>query len=186
MLPVLRAAADQFIFDIATLKHIAELAGEAGLDSVCEATGWTVRQTLAHLAGAMEGYAAAIESGTGAGQAPAEFDAAVPVAEIFDRYDRARDRVTAAFERFGAAPLAPVPPVVDDFDQWMDHIPRHSIDLLEALPGVRLDALVLNWAMYHDFSDDPAWLARRLAIVKVLREELEAARPKRKRNKKED
>ena len=40
--------------------------------------------------------------------------------------------------------------------------------------------------MFHDFSADPSWVARRRAIVKVIREEYEAARPKRKRKKKED
>ncbi len=186
MLPVLRAAADQFIFDIATLKHVADLAGDEGLERSCEATGWTVRQTLIHLAASMEGYAEVLEPASGSGQPAVEFGQAMPTVEIFERYDRARDRVIAAFERFDATRPAANPPVFATIGPWVDHIPRHSIDLLEALPGVRIDSLVLTWAMFHDFGGDPAWLARRRAIVKVIREEYEAARPKRKRKKKED
>ena len=62
MLTPFRAAADRIIFDVANLRYLLGQLTPAGLDARSAATGWTVKETVAHLAEAEERHAAGLES----------------------------------------------------------------------------------------------------------------------------
>jgi hypothetical protein len=187
MSPGLRAAADSFIYDVAMLLHIAALLDDKALARTCPATGWTLRQTLGHLAVSYERYAGALERRLRGEYAPWEpVPSAVTVAAERDTaVDDLRRRMTAARQRIldalaavtpgiEASPLAEgFPPLSEVVEAWSRHGSGHAVDFLEAAPE-RADALMMNWA-YHPFpGEDPALDKRRrdlLSRLKAARED---------------
>jgi len=61
MIPAVRAVADRFILDTANVKYVAANLPAGSLERIVEETGWTIRQTLAHVAVSLENYANALK-----------------------------------------------------------------------------------------------------------------------------
>jgi hypothetical protein len=189
----LRALADRFIYDTATLQHALTLLDDAALGLRSEATGWTVRATFGHLCEAQEAYAAASARLAEGTAPPAEFEghdrdahrsalparhAATPAEELHARLAAGRADVVAALDR--------VPPNGNEPERdggaagWAGHARGHGLDLLEAVEALRVDAVVVTWALGQPF-DDPDLEKRRKALGPVVRKALQAARKRRKK-----
>jgi len=188
MTPEIRAAADRFILDTANVKYIAANLPPGGLEREVEGFGWTVRQLLAHIATNQGAYAVRL-AGVVAGEAPARvWDRAAgdrlndqaarrarktPSREIVRQLDEALVRIVATLEA--------LPPEAADGDlgdralaervtDWSKHSAEHGIDLIDALPELRFDPLMLNWLLYVDYTGDAAREARQHRLLEDLRE----------------
>lgn len=175
MTPEVRAIADRFIYEQATLKHIASLAPEGALDRPVPGTDWTVRQLLGHLAQSLNDYAEMVRKlAGGEPPIPQGWDPHAVNAETVARLEKAS--LTDLFQLFGSgindlvAELTAIPdgrveeqsgptPAMSTLQVLAGHCLTHAIPLVEALPEVRMDALVLNWLLYADFETDEgrAW-----------------------------
>jgi hypothetical protein len=203
MLPGLRAAADRVLFDVANLKYAVDvLDGE--LDARCPATGWTVRQTLAHLPDWLAFHASAVERWlANEPLVPEGWEIDAQNAEMVDRHtgttgaaivldlQAARDRLIRVYERVTVARAAePIPTargettVVALAEGATRHTIGHVLDLLEASPRLRSDLFLLNWALWDVVLTDADWMARRQHIVDDVQEQLKQ-RKKAKRKKKD-
>lgn len=173
MTPELRAIADRFIYETATLKHMTALIPEGAAERTVRGhmDGWTVRQLVAHLAEALHTYALFLDNLV-AGRPPefgveaAALDSPmshpdVPLIEVSRRFDSGI-RVLLdcfmgipdeAFEEDGIHGLGGV------LQSLNGHALRDAIDLVNALPEVRMDPLVLNWLLDAEFEDEAsqAW-----------------------------
>lgn len=184
----LRAAADAFIFDVAMLLHVADVLGEEGMERRCDASGWTTRQTLGHLAANYERYAATLEMRiAGAPALPArndpeaanpliaEAERTTPLAELVVRTAAARSRIVEALGLVTPGQeVAPIrkgaPPLLVVVTGWSGHGSSHALDFIEAAPELARDALVLNWAYYPQPGEPPSLGQRREAMLNRLRE----------------
>jgi uncharacterized damage-inducible protein DinB len=185
MTPEVRAVADRFIMDAANLKYLATRIPKGGLERPVEAVGWTVRQTIGHLVAWQERYARMIDdlladTPTAAGFDSDEFNAAAaeqarstPLPDLLGRLDLATARLLALFEG--------MPPGTEDREvaghrladllrPWSEHIAEHGIDLLDALPEVRFDPMILNWILYAVYSGDARRLERQVSLMADVRE----------------
>jgi uncharacterized damage-inducible protein DinB len=188
MTPEIRAAADRFILDTANVKYVATHLPPGGLEREVQGFGWTVRQLLAHIASNHERYAVRL-AGILAGEAPpATRDRAAgdrlndqaarrarktPSREIVRQLDESLVRIVASLDalppdaatrNLGGRPL---PERVTD---WSKHCAEHGIDLIDALPELRFDPLMLNWLLYVDYTGDTAREARQNQLLEDLRE----------------
>ncbi|MCL4242045.1 MAG: maleylpyruvate isomerase N-terminal domain-containing protein [Dehalococcoidia bacterium] len=170
MTPELRAILDRFMYEQATVTHIVTSMAPGGADRVLDGSGWTVRQLVAHLARAQEGYAAAISRWLAGEQVEgSDFDpdrtnaetakanAETPLPELLVRlrmslralfeafHGIADERLDGPFGAYGA---------LETFHAWERHYLDHGLDLLDAVPEVRYDPLVLNWILYAEFADE--------------------------------
>lgn len=196
MLPLLRAAADQLIYDIANVEALLEGVDDEGLALRCEATGWSVSETIAHLAHSQAARATALE-GVLAGEDAAPSEAAggpldAAIEDTIALYREARDRTIASFALLTAsqigAPFAGctgAATLAQAVRAWAGHPGKHALDLLEAIPAARADTFVLNWALYQTFPDDEPWLARRRRLFEELRKLFDREKTKPRRKKKE-
>lgn len=175
MTPEVRAIADRFIYEQATLKHIAALAPADALDRPVPGTGWTVRQLLGHLAQSLNDYAEMVRKlAGGEPPIPQDWDPHAVNAATVARLEKAPLR--DLFQLFGSgindlvAELAAIPdeqvgeqsgptPTMSTLHMLAGHCLTHAIPLVEALPEVRMDALVLNWLLYAEFETEEgrAW-----------------------------
>jgi hypothetical protein len=177
MSPELHAAADAFVYDVAMVLHVTDLLGEPGLALRNEGTGWTMRQTVGHLAANYEKYAAAFErriageraipppDPSRSNEAIAEAERDTPTAELAGRLLDARRRILAALAAFspgqessalseGSRSLVQVTTI------WSRHGADHAVDFLEAAPQLAEERLVLNW-VFHPAPGEPPDLDRR-------------------------
>ena len=53
---------------------------------------------------------------------------------------------------------------------WSDHAAGHAIQLLEAVPELRGDPMLLNWLLYQDFSREPAQFTLQQTLFEEVRE----------------
>ena len=53
---------------------------------------------------------------------------------------------------------------------WSAHAADHAIQLLEALPELRGDPMLLNWLLYQDFSQRPTVFALQQRLFEEVRE----------------
>lgn len=186
----MRAQADRLIVDVANTKYLAASLAEGDIDRLCPATGWTVRQTLGHLALMLEFHADGLPglSGVappGPGSVPdwdsinaamAGQTAHMPLPEIHANLVRGRDRCIEGFLDLTMLQLGrEIVPGVDllaVLKTWDRHFAIHAIDLADALPALRRDPLVLNWVLHADYRRDPGRLARQQALAAEARERL--------------
>ena len=163
MTPEVRAIADRFIYEQATVKHIASLAPEDALDRPVPGLDWSVRQLLAHLGQSLADYAAMVRRWL-AGEFPiepgwdphtvnartAEQYKAAPLVDVMALFGSGLNALVAslaaipderASEDFGPRPL------LATFEVLSGHCLEHAIPLVNALPEVRMDPLVLNWLL---------------------------------------
>lgn len=168
MTPELRAIADRFIYETATMKHMLSLFpdGAAGRAVHGHQDGWTVRQLVAHLAESLHTYTIFLDNVL-AGREP-DFgvdDAAmdspmshpeVPLIEVSRRFDSG---IRVLFDCFDGIPdeaLGPdgihgLPGVLQTFN---GHALSDIIPLVDAVPEVRMDPLVLNWLLEAELQDE--------------------------------
>ncbi|MGE5595470.1 MAG: DinB family protein [Hyphomicrobiales bacterium] len=187
MLPEGRAAADKVIYDAANLRYIAENAGKKGLEKRAPATGWTVRQTIGHLAFALHSYAdslpvlTGVEPGNPGGFDVAAFNAEtaartekMPLPRILEELADGRDRCIDAFLALAEGdldrPAGGAQTVRDLLRIWQCHFETHALDLLDAMPVFEQDPMVLNWVLHADFSAQPGLLERRQQLAARVRE----------------
>lgn len=164
MTPASRAAADRFILDTANVKYIAEYLPKGSVHRVVVTTGWTVGQTIGHLALEMTDLAAAIEALVAGGEEGgvdiahtdaehAKISAKWGAKELVRRLDAGLVAVTGALAKFDPAQSGPSVggrPVEDILDST--HAAAHGLELAEALEEMRFDPMMLNWLLYADFS----------------------------------
>lgn len=187
MVPAIRALADRFTYDTATLKYVAAAAPEGGLDRMTEGSGWSVRQVLAHLALNQQRYADTVEQwlrdprSADPGGDPTDVNARMatetsdlPPERIIAIFDDSIRRLVAATDQV-EEPALEQPlglwNVVDVLASWSRHAGAHARDLVSALPELRTDPMVLNWALFIDFSGRPEsaeWQARLLSEVRAI------------------
>lgn len=195
MVPAIRALADRFIYDTATLKYVARGLPDGAADRVTAGSGWTVRQLLAHLAVHQQRDAQRIRqwledpARADTGGDPTERNArmangnrAIPMTDVAAAFDAGiRDLVAACDavdERRLTRPFGPYP-FIDAMTFWSGHAHDHAVDLVSALPEFKTDPIVLNWVLHFDFSDRPEWSGWQLDLIAEVREifELQGAEP---------
>lgn len=144
-----RAAADAVLYDAGHYLHLLDLLDEVSLAVACPATGWTVRETIAHAADRLQGL-------TEPNLEPIPETAG----GLSSRWRLARDRSLAAIHAD--------PHLVPGLERSR-HASSHALDLLEALPALREDGFVLDWALFPvPHLVDNAWLARRRAFIDAM------------------
>jgi len=178
--PEIRALADRFIYEQATLKHIATLAGNEGLQRPVPGYAWNVGQLLAHLANSLSAYGEVVERWLAGeepltGFEPPEINARTAEEHATTSVPRLHELFGAGLVRLvGALLRVPGERLDDDLGPATArqllrtpsrHALHHAIPLIDALPEARLDPLVLNWLLYADFDDEAskAWQAKLLA-----------------------
>ncbi len=172
MKPEVRAIADRFIYEQATVKHIATLAPEGGLDRPVPGYEWTVRQLLAHLGQSLNDYAEMVRNWLlGEPPVPHGWDPGKVNAQTAARYKDASLPEILALLGAGLnsliAALAAIPddrasgdfgprPFLQTFEVFSGHCLEHAIPLLDAIPEARMDPLVLNWLLDAEFPTETA------------------------------
>jgi uncharacterized damage-inducible protein DinB len=186
MIPSVRAVADRFIFDTANVKYIAANLPPAGLDRVVASTGWTVRQTIGHLARAQQAYATAIDGfvrGIQPDMATLDPDQA-NARNVAETSATALDDLVALLEASLVQLVDACARINDDlarstFVRWplLDvlsassrHSVVHGLDFADALPELRHDSMVLNWLLYADYSGNAERTERQAKLLVEVRE----------------
>jgi hypothetical protein len=183
MTPELRAILDRFMYEQATVTHIVMPLPAEGAERVVDGTGWTIRQLVAHFADSQEGYAAAVGRWlAGEPVEPAGFDrdranaetaranAETPLPELLVRLRKSLRALSAAFHAIPDERLAEpfgAHSAVETFHRWERHYLDHGLDLLDAVPEVRFDPLVLNWILYAEFVDEPSKVRQQQLMQEV-------------------
>jgi hypothetical protein len=179
MTPDLQAIADRFIYEHATLKHMLTLTSEADLGTSIPGSDWMVRQCLAHLSESLGGYAERIEAWLN-GAALEDWSSAEANAEVAARSKSASAAELTATAAEGLRRLLPalrrIPeehlsepsvaePAMETLKRFQRHASSHGPSLLEALPALKRDPLVLSWLLRVEFADaeNRAWQSRLLA-----------------------
>lgn len=180
MHPEVRAIADRFMYEQATLKHITALVPEGGLRRPVPGMEWNVGQLLAHLALSLENYRELVHRWL-SGASPLEgWDPDAINAETAARYESGdADELRRLFGEGIVGLVAALDAIPEGREaeplgrgtaaetlRWLGgHAIRHAIPLIDAVPEVRLDPLVLNWLLYAEFEDDASrtWQAKLLA-----------------------
>jgi hypothetical protein len=177
MTPELSAIADRFIYEQATLKHILVVLPPDTLDRKLDGRGQTVRQLLIHLARSLDGYAKAIDSWLRAEQPLTAWDphatletvrgesAPTSPSEIGARLGSGLNALISCLksipdERLEAPPDSGDP--IGALKLLGNHCLAHAPELVDALPEIRYDPLVLNWLLSATFQSekDNAWQTR--------------------------
>lgn len=180
MTPELRAIADRFIYEQATLKHLTALAPEEAMQRPVNGTEWNVGQLLAHLGASMSTYAEAVRNWLLGEPQDERIDPDATTAGTVDRFvgasrlDVTRELGQGLVNLFAALSAIPDERLSDTFGgaaaidtlrTFGEHCLGHAIPLVEALPEVRMDPLVLNWLLGAEFDDESsrAWQRSLLA-----------------------
>lgn len=185
MTPELRAIADRFIMDTANLKYLASGVPRGGLERPVEPLGWSVRQTIGHLVVWQEAYLDGLPALMRGDQLEPGFDidafnakgaeqtTATPLPDLLARVDLALVRLLSLLEsapagfedaRVGSARVG------DLLRGWSTHLAEHSIDLVDALPELRFDPMILNWVLYADYGEDGRRLDRQQTLLADVRD----------------
>lgn len=183
MTPQSRAAADRLILDTANVKYIVEYLPRGAAHRVVEGTGWTVGQTIGHVALDMTDLARAIENLTAEGDeatiaidftaraaAHARMAAKWGPRELVRRLDGGLVALTEALATFEPAKAGATiggQPIEDILDST--HAAAHGLDLSETIEEMRFDPLVLNWLLYADFSGKPELFDRQRKLFEDAR-----------------
>ncbi|MEO8541115.1 MAG: DinB family protein [bacterium] len=171
MTPELHAVSDRFIYEHATLKHILAIAPSEALGRPVDGHEWTVGQMLAHLADSLGEYERLIRRWL-EGEAPLEgwdpdamnaatasryADAGVP--EIAELFATGINGLVAALASIPDQQLAEPLGRADALTTLRflgEHCLNHAIPIVDAVPEIRMDPLVLNWLLGADFEGDAA------------------------------
>ena len=174
------------MFDTGNLKLLATQLPAGALERIVPALGWTVRQGLAHLAAGQVAYADSLER-LAADQllAAADFDEPrLAAGRVVDAVDRPLPAILADLDGSLRRLVAQLIVMTEaDLERdaggsnlfgllkiWSGHAAGHSIELLEALPELRGDPMLLNWLLYQDFSQQPTEFALQQRLFEEVRE----------------
>lgn len=189
LIPELRAAADRLMHTEAYLRHIAAELRPNEHERHCKATGLSVRQTCGHLAQWLEQEAATAErfiAGEPVFEEPFDEDALnrefsaklgdTSTAALVGRFGAAREQMLGLYSR--VTPEMAAAPVGDTtfgllLLQWTAHPQRHALDFAEALPRLRFDPLLLDWALAAELRERSE-LERQLKLAEAARAYLRA------------
>ncbi|MEO9254155.1 MAG: DinB family protein [Tepidiformaceae bacterium] len=185
MTPEVRAIADRFILDTANVKYLAANLPEGALDRRVEGLDWSVRQAFGHFVVWLEGYVEALPAMIRNELPAGEFDVAsfnsngaeqtanTPIPEMVARLDTALSQLLKLLTQMpkaaGDQPLGSGT-LTDLLRHWSLHMSEHSIDLVDTLPELRFDPMILNWVLYVDYSNDPRRFERQEALMADVRE----------------
>lgn len=181
-----RATADRLMFDTGNLKYLATQLPKGALERTVSGPGWTVRQVLAHLADAQQGYAEMLEwLQDGPRPEPSRFDPVThnadivakhretPLPQIISLFDSSIRRLVPAFvvidesaSQLGASPHG----LPDVLRVWARHAAGHAMEMLDVLPELRDDPMLLNWLLYEDFSEEPEHLASQQRLMEEVQD----------------
>lgn len=163
MEPILRAAADRLIHHTAYLAYVAGEMTPEELEERCEASGYTMRETIGHCVLWMERFVSLVHllltEGAAAYERPNADAVNADEREAMGSDDRegllrrmavARDAIIAEYATATAPRLSE--PLHDDtigetIHRWTAHLERHALDFAETLPELRYDPLLLDWAL---------------------------------------
>lgn len=186
--PGVRAAADRFIYEQATLKHLVALVPVGGLRRHVAGSGRTVGSLFVHLAASLTRFADSLRN-TGDGDAlpePACQQEGPETASEFSALDIVRLFGSGLVDLLSVLQSLPdeIQPVgerhfAEVLEEWSGHFLSHAIQLLDAVPEARLDALILNWLLdaafesEHDREWQQALLAEAQAYVASLPDDVD-------------
>ena len=160
-------------------------------DRLVAPLGWTVRQTIGHIVAAYERFAYYISRAV-EGEAvdadaldPDELNAAAvaescdtPLQALLARIDLSTTSLIALYRGFREATnltASQEAEVVDVITESAEHMSHHAIDLVDAVPELRTDPMVLNWVLYVDYSGDERRSAAQMTLLKEVRDAILAA-----------
>jgi hypothetical protein len=184
MTPELRSIADRFILDAANLKYLATNLPPGALERRVEALDWTVRQAIGHFVVWQEAYDEIVPRMLTGNALPAAFRGddfnangaeetrGTPLPELLARMQSGLSRLLTMIDGMPDSPAgAPGRQATVDFlAHCASHVAEHAIDLVDTLPELRFDPMVLNWVLYADYSHDPRSFARQQALMADVRE----------------
>ncbi len=174
------------MFETGMLKLLGTQLPAGALERLVPTTGWTVRHSLGHLATAQTAYADALEAFASAsppGTAPSDATNMAdtravelesrPLPAILADFDASLRRLVAQLNLVSAdeLDLAVGNLTLRHFSHVSsNHAASHAIQMLQALPELRGDPMLLNWLLYQDFSRDPADNALQQQLLAEVRE----------------
>lgn len=174
------------MFDTGNLKLLATQLPAGALERTVPGLGWTVRKGLAHLATSQVAHADSLEwlaamSPTLAADhddpqlaaARAAEAESRPLPAILGDLDSSLRRLVARLSELSEEALeSPVgaQTLLEVLKAWVGHAASHAIQLLEALPELRSDPMLLNWLLYQDFSQQPTEFALQQRLFAEVRE----------------
>lgn len=188
MLPQVRALADKLIYDVAMVRYMAANLPKGGLERKIPG-GWTVRQLIGHLGDAQARYAAALANvlageppfpggfdpmGQNEIAAPAFARARLPA--LLESLGATRDALLNMMESFTPEqvnePFSHGLSLAGALGMWSGHIEGHALDVIDAVPELGRDPMVLNWVLYADYASDPGRQLRQQRLFESVRESL--------------
>ena len=184
MVPELQAAADRLMHTGGYLRHLAAEMRPNELERHCKATGLTVRQTIGHIVLWLEFEVGrnrrfldgedVIEESLDVDDVNRGFaDAAreTSVAELLGRYMHAYHEQVQIYghvtSELAAQPVRGTT-VAGLLLELTAHFQHHAVDFAEALPRLRFDPLLLDWAL-HPRSPDPSEGTRQEKLAEAAR-----------------
>lgn len=189
MHPVVRAIADRLIWEGAVLELFAGLLPESADGRPAGDGEWTVRQLFAHMAIKERLHADNLERYL-RGEVPrppgfqvdawnAETVAAardMSFEDILSVLESERARLFAMFATLGEDDLErefiPGRPLLAAITAWSGHYVEHGFDLIEAVPELNLEPIVVTWLARAELPPDSPLANRQQALVTVIRAEL--------------
>lgn len=192
MIPAARAVADRFMWEGAILRFLAEILPPGADERDVPGPGWNVQQLYAHLARQEQAHADRLE-GFLRGQpvAPTKQEYELWEANTarlglergldhwLDLIEEQRERLYALLGELDEArwvgPYDSTRSVADILKRWSGHYAEHAFDLIEVVPEVTLEPILLRWLLRLDLSGDPALQERQRAYAGRAREALAAA-----------
>lgn len=186
MVPEVRALADKLIYDVAMVRYMATSLPKGGLERAIPG-GWTVRQLLGHLGDAQARYVDALaRSAVGEPPFPSGFDpdrlnsAAAPafakarLPALLDSLGSTRDALLDLLSPLTAEQLGSSfshgLTLLGALQAWSGHLEGHALDIIDAVPELGRDPMVLNWVLHADYSRHPGRHARQQRLFEEVRE----------------
>lgn len=191
MIPPARAVADRLIWEGAILRFLAGILPPGAAERHIPGPGWNVQQLYAHLARQEQAHADRLEGFLG-GQpvAPSKEEYELWQAETvrlgleydldhwLDAIELQRGRLYALLaqveEARWAGPYDSTRSVADVVQRWSGHYTEHAFDLVEVVPEVTLEPILVRWLLRLDLSGNPALQERQRAYARRAREALAA------------
>ena len=174
----MRAAADRCLYDTASLSLLVEALPGGALSRPCGEGGWTVGQTLLHLIEMVADDAEAIERFV-AGEPRRQrspLSSAIPSTEdLVAAIPRARNRMVAALERIKFShgeQLYGDRKLTATVLAWAEHYGEHNLDLVDAVPELCEDPMVLNWVLWQTPGATPELIERQARLYERVKDRL--------------